>query len=151
MFFQRISEIESPVELKALYYKVLFRFLIVAGFMIFVVQMLPMNTMGFIFGPAWLSSLAYLKYLIFWFALNFVTSSLSFITYRINMMRAGLFLDALHFVLAIVAVYLAHVWGMNELEATKFLVISKVVYFSINILVILWFLERYTKKYQEKV
>ena len=151
VFFQRISEIESPVELKALYYKVLFRFLIVAGFMIFVVQMLPTNTMGFIFGPAWLSSLAYLKYLIFWFALNFVTSSLSFITYRINMMRAGLFLDALHFVLAIVAVYLAHVWGMNELEATKFLVISKVVYFSINILVILWFLERYTKKYQEKV
>ena len=151
VFFQRISEIESPVELKALYYKVLFRFLIFAGFMIFVVQMLPTNTMGFIFGPAWLSSLAYLKYLIFWFALNFVTSSLSFITYRINMMRAGLFLDALHFVLAIVAVYLAHVWGMNELEATKFLVISKVVYFSINILVILWFLERYTKKYQEKL
>ncbi len=65
-------------------------------------------------------------------------------------MRAGLFLDALHFVLAIVAVFLAHFWGMNELEATKFLVISKVVYFGINILVILWFLERYTKKHQQE-
>jgi len=57
----------------------------------------------------------------------------------------------LHFVLAIVAVYLAHIWGMNELEATKFLVISKVIYFSFNILVVLFFLERYARKNHEGV
>ena len=146
VFFQRISEIEDAKELRALYYKVLFRFLIAAAGMVFFVQMLPSNTMGFIFGEAWGNSFMYLKYLIYWFALNFVTSSLAFITYRINMQRVGLFLDALHFVLAIVAVYLAHMQGLNELEATKFLVISKVIYFSINILVVLFFLERYTRK-----
>ena len=146
VFFQRISEIEDAKELRALYYKVLFRFLIAAAGMVFFVQMLPSNTMGFIFGEAWGNSFMYLKYLIYWFALNFVTSSLAFITYRINMQRVGLFLDALHFVLAIVAVYLAHMQGLNELEATKFLVISKVIYFSINILVVLFFLERYRRK-----
>jgi lipopolysaccharide exporter len=151
VFFQRISEIEDPKELRALYYKVLFRFLIAAAGMVFLVQILPSNTMGFIFGAAWGSSFLYLKYLIYWFALNFVTSSLAFITYRINMQRVGLFLDALHFVLAIAAVYLAHHWGMNELEATKFLVISKVIYFSFNILVVLFFLERYTRKNHEQV
>jgi O-antigen/teichoic acid export membrane protein len=151
VFFQRISEIEDPKELRALYYKVLFRFLLAAAGMVFIVQMLPSNTMGFIFGDAWGSSFLYLKYLIYWFALNFVTSSLAFITYRINMQRVGLFLDALHFVLAIAAVYLAHHWGMNELEATKFLVISKVIYFSFNILVVLFFLERYTRKNHEQV
>ena len=150
VFFQRISEIEDPKELRALYYKVLFRFLIAAGGMILVVQLLPGNTMGYIFGEAWGNSFMYLKYLIYWFALNFVTSSLAFITYRINMQRVGLFLDALHFVLAIVSVYLAHSWGMNELEATKFLVISKVIYFSFNILVVLFFLERYTRKNHEE-
>lgn len=149
VFFQRISEIDDPKELRALYYKVLFRFLIAAVGMILIVQMLPSNTMGFIFGEAWGNSFMYLKYLIYWFALNFVTSSLAFITYRINMQRVGLFLDALHFVLAIVAVYLAHSWGMNELDATKFLVISKVIYFSFNILVVLFFLERYARKNQE--
>ena len=146
VFFQRISEIDDAKELRALYYKVLFRFLIAAAGMVFFVQMLPSNTMGFIFGEAWGNSFMYLKYLIYWFALNFVTSSLAFITYRINMQLVGLFLDALHFVLAIVAVYLAHMQGLNELEATKFLVISKVIYFSINILVVLFFLERYTRK-----
>ena len=149
VFFQRISEIDNPKELRALYYKVLFRFLLAAVGMIFIVQMLPSNTMGFIFGEAWGNSFMYLKYLIYWFALNFVTSSLAFITYRINMQRVGLFLDALHFVLAIAAVYLAHSWGMNELEATKFLVISKVIYFSFNILVVLFFLERYARKNYE--
>jgi hypothetical protein len=53
--------------------------------------------------------------------------------------------------LAIVAVYLAHHWGMNELEATKFLVISKVIYFSFNILVVLFFLERYARKNHDRV
>ena len=72
VFFQRISEIEDPKELRALYYKVLIRFLIAAAGMIFIVQMLPANTMGFIFGEAWGNSFMYLKYLIFWFALNFV-------------------------------------------------------------------------------
>ncbi len=151
VFFQRISEIEDPKELRSLYYKVLFRFLLAAAGMIFIVQMLPSNTMGFVFGEAWGNSFMYLKYLIYWFALNFVTSSLAFITYRIKMQRVGLFLDALHFVLAIVAVYLAHQWGMDELEATKFLVISKVIYFSFNILVVLFFLERYTRKNHEQV
>ncbi len=146
VFFQRISEIEDPKELRALYYKVLIRFLIAAAGMIFIVQMLPANTMGFIFGEAWGNSFMYLKYLIFWFALNFVTSSLAFITYRIKMQRVGLFLDALHFVLAILAVYLAHSWGMNELEATKILVISKFIYFSFNILVVLFYMERYVRK-----
>jgi O-antigen/teichoic acid export membrane protein len=151
VFFQRISEIEDPKELRALYYKVLLRFLVAAAGMVFIVQMLPANTMGVIFGKPWENSFLYLKYLIYWFALNFVTSSLAFITYRINMQRVGLFLDALHFILAIVAVYLAHIWGMNELEATKFLVISKVIYFSFNILVVLFFLERYTRKNHEQV
>ena len=146
VFFQRISEIEDPKELRALYYKVLIRFLIAAAGMIFIVQMLPANTMGFIFGEAWGNSFMYLKYLIFWFALNFVTSSLAFITYRIKMQRVGLFLDAIHFVLAILAVYLAHSWGMNELEATKILVISKFIYFSFNILVVLFYMERYVRK-----
>ena len=146
VFFQRISEIEDPKELRTLYYKVLIRFLIAAAGMIFIVQMLPANTMGFIFGEAWGNSFMYLKYLIFWFALNFVTSSLAFITYRIKMQRVGLFLDALHFVLAILAVYLAHSWGMNELEATKILVISKFIYFSFNILVVLFYMERYVRK-----
>lgn len=146
VFFQRISEIEDPKELRSLYYKVLVRFLAAAALMVFVVQMLPGNTMGVVFGAAWANSFMYLKYLVYWFALNFVTSSLAFITYRINMQRVGLFLDALHFVLAILAVYLAHHWGLNELEATKFLVISKVIYFSFNILVVLFFLERYARK-----
>lgn len=150
VFFQRISEIEDPKELRELYYKVLFRFLFVAAGMIFIVQMLPSNTMGFIFGQAWGNSFMYLKYLIYWFALNFVTSSLAFITYRINMQRVGLFLDALHFALAIFAVYLAHTWGMNELEATKFLVISKVIYFSLNIIVVLFYLERFVRSKHEQ-
>jgi hypothetical protein len=99
--------------------------------------------MGFIFGEQWNESLIYLQWLSGWFALNFVSSSIAFITYRIQMQRLGTLLDALHFILAIVAIYVAYTLGLNQIEALKFFAISKVVYFILNLIVISWRVERY--------
>jgi O-antigen/teichoic acid export membrane protein len=146
VFFQRISEIEDVRELRSLYYKSLFRFLLFSGAMVVFIQALPNSTTSFLFGEQWIYAIHYLKVLSFWFALNFVTSNLATITYRIQMQRAGFFLDAFHFVLVLASVYYAHWRGMNEWEATQILVLAKVIYFTINILVVVAFLERYVKR-----
>lgn len=143
VFFQRISEIEDAVELKRLYYKVLFRFLFFALLLVLFIWLIPQNAMGFIFGEQWNESLIYLQWLSGWFALNFVSSSIAFITLRIQMQRLGTLLDALHFILAIVAIYVAYILGLNQIEALKFFAISKVVYFILNLIVISWRVERY--------
>lgn len=146
VFFQRISEIEDARELRSLYYKSLFRFLLFSSAMVVFIQALPNSTTSFLFGEQWVYAIHYLKVLSFWFALNFVTSNLATITYRIQMQRAGFFLDAFHFVLVLASVYYAHWRGMNEWEATQILVLAKVIYFTINILVVVAFLERYVKR-----
>jgi len=146
VFFQRISEIEDARELRSLYYKSLFRFLLFSGAMVVLIQALPNSTTAVLFGEQWVYAIHYLKVLSFWFALNFVTSNLATITYRIQMQRAGFFLDAFHFVLVLASVYYAHWRGMNEWQATQILVLAKVIYFSINILVVVAFLERYVKR-----
>lgn len=143
VFFQRISEIEDAAELKKLYYKVLFRFLFFAIILVSFVWLLPQNTMGFVFGEQWSESLIYLQWLSGWFALNFVSSSIAFITYRIQMQRLGTLLDAMHFALAILAIYVAHEYGLNQIEALKFFAISKIVYFVLNLAVISWQVEKY--------
>jgi len=146
VFFQRISEIENPNQLQKLYFKALLQFMILASGLVILVWLLPDNTMGFIFGDAWVDSIQYLRLLSFWYALNFVTSSLSFIVLRIQMQRIGLALDALHFAIIFGSIIAAHYSNCSELEAVKWLVIAKVMYFAINIFTIQWQLHRYVKK-----
>jgi lipopolysaccharide exporter len=146
VFYQRISELDDPADLERFYTKNLMRFLVFAALMTGVIQVLPDNTMGFIFGSDWQPTMEYLKILVFWFALNFVTSSLAFITYRIRIQKAALFLDALHFAFIYSAILYSHHHGFNKVEALKALVWAKVVYFAINILLVYFLVKRYSRQ-----
>ncbi len=148
VFFQRISEMENADHLYKLYFKALIQFLLMASVMVIAVWLLPYNTMGFIFGESWTSSIEYLRLLSFWYAFNFVTASLSFIVIRIQMQRIGLILDALHFVLIYASIIAAHYFNCSEIEAVKWLVIAKVIYFTVHIFTIQWQLQRYVQKAQ---
>jgi O-antigen/teichoic acid export membrane protein len=146
VFFQKISEIEDVEELEKTYHKNMFRLLFVGLLSAGIVQLLPENTMGWVFGEAWAPSMVYLKYLSFWYAFNFLTSSLSFITLRIQMQKMSLFLDILHFVFVFGGIYIAHLMNLDMLGGVKMLVLSKVLYFSVNLLVILFYLRKYKNK-----
>ena len=146
VFFQKISEIEDAAELERVYRRSMWRFFGFSLLAVLVVQVLPDQTMGWVFGEAWAPSMPYLKYLSFWYAFNFMTSSLSFITLRIQMQRMSLVLDALHFVFVFGGIYLAHIWNMDMMGGVKMLVLSKVIYFMINLLVILVYVRKYRNK-----
>ncbi|MFO0361370.1 MAG: lipopolysaccharide biosynthesis protein [Flavobacteriales bacterium] len=146
VFYQRISEFDDPADLGRFYTKNLMRFLAFAALMVVVIQVWPDNTMGFIFGADWRPAMEYLKILVFWFALNFVTSSLAFITYRIRIQKAALFLDALHFAFIYGAILYSHHHDFNKVEALKALVCAKVVYFATNILLVYLLVKKYSRQ-----
>ncbi|MFO0386704.1 MAG: lipopolysaccharide biosynthesis protein [Flavobacteriales bacterium] len=148
VFYQRISEFTDPHELERFYTRNMLRFLGLAFVLIGFLQLLPDNTMGFIFGQEWQPAMEYLKILSFWFGLNFVTSSLAFITYRIRIQKTALFLDALHFAFIYGAILFAHQSGYDGLQALKALVVAKVVYFAVNIIVVLYHVRRYTRLFR---
>jgi hypothetical protein len=64
------------------------------------------------------------------------------------MQRIGLILDALHFVLIYASIIAAHYFNCSEIEAVKWLVIAKVIYFTVHIFIIQWQLQRYVQKAQ---
>ena len=146
VFFQKISEIEDVNELESMYHKNMLRLLLISLVAAGSVQLLPDNTMGWVFGEAWAPSMIYLKYLSFWYAFNFLTSSLSFITLRIQMQKMSLFLDTLHFAFVFGGIYLAHIMEMDMLGGVKMLVLAKVLYFIVNLVVILIYLRKYKNK-----
>lgn len=145
VFYQRISEFDSPAKLEIFYRGNLTRFLVFSLLFVIIIQVLPSETMGFVFGKEWSRAIDYLKILSYWYALNFATSSLSFITYRIGMQKISLLLDALHFAFVFAAIYYAQYNKFDEYRAAQALVFSKVIYFVINILVVLSVLRRYVR------
>lgn len=139
VYFQRITEIEDA-DLKPYYLKSLGRFALIGLTMIAFIWILPDNSMAFVFGNEWYDVMQYLRILVFWFAANFTASALSFILHRIRRQKLIFQLDALHFILILIALYGAWWSGLEPLEAMVVFVAAKVVYFIFNVLVTLRFL-----------
>lgn len=142
VFYQRIQQIHDGAELMKFYLTNLVRFLLFAALMIVVVHLLPNNSFGFIFGDDWNEALTYLRILCFWYALNFVISSLSFIFNRLHLQQYTLIADAVHFIAIISSFSYAHASGFGVLEAVEYMVITKVAYLLLNLVAILYFLHR---------
>jgi hypothetical protein len=112
--------------------------------------MLPENTIGFIFGAAWRDALIYLQILSYWYALNFVIGTLSFVIYRLGKQWYTLAIDAFHFVIVILAFWFARSNDYNEFEAVKAMVWAKVFYLVINAVIVFYFLNSHCKIVKSK-
>jgi hypothetical protein len=62
------------------------------------------------------------------------------------MQKMSLFLDILHFAFVFGGIYLAHIMEMDMLGGVKMLVLAKVLYFIVNLAVILVYLRKYKNK-----
>jgi O-antigen/teichoic acid export membrane protein len=146
VFYQRIQQIEDGFALKKFYITNLIRFMAFGGLMILGVYLLPANSLGFVFGEKWNQALEYLRILCFWYALNFAITSLSFIFNRLQLQHYTLVADAVHFVSIVVAFACAFHFGYDALGAVTIMVITKVVYLSLNLIAIIYFLDRYARQ-----
>lgn len=142
VFYQRISGIEDAIELRSFFLKNLARMLLFASAMVTIVQMLPANSLGIIFGEKWTDALAYLKILSYWYALNFAISSLSFIFNRLKLQWYTLVADVAHFIVVIFAFWWAWETGTDEIGAVKAMVVAKVIYLILNGAAVIYFLNR---------
>ena len=145
VFYQRITAIKDPKELQSFFIKNLLRFFVFASFMVLFIQLLPDATLGFIFGEQWTDALVYLRILSYWYALNFVLSSLSFIFNRLHLQWYTMVSDMVHFVVVVGGFAWSFYSGQTELEAVTTMVIVKVVYLMLNGTAVIYFLSRYAK------
>lgn len=134
VYFKRITSIDGAQELKENYLANLKRLLLISSGMIVAVWILPDNTMTVLFGEDWSEVLNYLRVLIFWFVANFAVSAVSFVNHRLRAQKMMFFLDLLHLVLVIIAIFIAWKLGLQELDSIKALVIAKVIYYLVHIL-----------------
>jgi len=86
--------------------------------------------------------LVYLKILSYWYALNFAISTLSFIFNRLKLQWYTLVADITHFIVVILAFWLAWKTGADEIGAVKAMVMAKVIYLVLNGAAVIYFLNR---------
>jgi len=145
VFYQRIFDITDAALLRAFYWKLFRYFLLAAAGLIGMVWLIPEALVEWVFGEGWGVTINYLRILCFWFALNFVSSSLSFISYRLNLQRFTFFMDLLHLVLMLSSVAIAWALNWTDYEAVVALSVSKVLYFLIYFSMIWYFLNRHVR------
>jgi lipopolysaccharide exporter len=132
VFYQRISHITDGKELQTYFLTNSKKLLLIGLAPILIAWLLPGELMGWIFGHEWIDAMSYLQILSIWFGLNFVTSSVSFIFFRLHLQRVNLILDAIHFISVIVGFYLARYYGLDVLGAVVVLVIIKFAFICTN-------------------
>lgn len=139
VFYQRISTLSDTSEIRTLFFKFFFRLLGISILMVVVVLLVPNEVYALALGEKWEFLGDYMRLLIFWFALNFITSCLAFVNYRLKKQRAMLALDFLHFVLVVGSICYGFYSGKSEWETLQLFVIGKVIFFIINICAMVYF------------
>jgi lipopolysaccharide exporter len=145
VFYQRIHDIDDALRLRAFYWKMFRYFMLAAAGLIGVVWLIPASLVEWVFGSGWGETMHYLRILCFWFAFNFVSSSLSFISYRLNLQRFTFVMDLLHLLLMLASVQGAWMAGMDAYQAVIALSATKVIYLSIYFALIGVYLNRHVR------
>lgn len=143
VFYQRISEVDSPDDLRRVYDRSLRPLLIIAAAVVVGVYLLPDGTLDFIFGEEWKGVQPYIEILIFWFAINFVSTSISFILLRLGKQKQMLYLDVLHFVLVIGSIYVGIFLDWSAIDTLKLFTAVQSAYYGFIVLLGRTYLGKY--------
>lgn len=143
VYYQRLAHAQNESSIQSDYLRSLKRMIAPGLALIVFVWLLPAQTTAFVFGDQWLEVLAYLRILIFWFVANAIGTSLAFTLHRIRAQKLILKLDAIHFVVIIIALFSAYTAGCTPKQALLVFVATKVIYYAFNMRITWMALKRF--------
>lgn len=145
VYYQHITQLRDGHSLYRSYRKMMVTFSLASLALIVLIQFIPDDAIGWVFGSRWAAATPYLKILIFWYSANFTVGSLAFMLHRIRKQKHILMLDSLHLVLITIALLAAWFWNADLLTTTLCFVAGKVLYFAIQATTTLSLLKQHTE------
>jgi len=94
-----------------------------------IVLVLPDGTIDFLLGNKWKGTQPYVEILVFWFVINFVSTSVSFINLHLGKQKQMLYLDLIHAVLAFGSIFLGIGLGYNGIETLRLFTIAQALFY----------------------
>lgn len=90
VFYKKISEVSDYLIIRKIYLKASFSLSIIVIILVIIIVLIPNHWFQIILGQKWKGIGVYMNIMVFWIAISFVTSSLSFIYNRIQKQKTAL-------------------------------------------------------------
>lgn len=129
VFYQRVSEIEDGITLMKIYKNSLKPLMAISISAVIVVLAIPDGTVDYVLGPEWKGTQPYLQILVFWFVINFLSTSVSFINIHLGKQKQMLYLDFIHAVLAFGSIFIGVGMGLGGLNTLKLFTAAQAIFY----------------------
>lgn len=133
VFFRKLAEIDDLRSLRNKYLAFAGVLAIPAALMPLTLYALPNSWVVYVLGDKWELMLPVARIMSLWMALAFISSSLSFIYLKLNMQRTMFVIDALHLLLVIGSIYLAHTLYGDFMTSLYFFTAAQLIHYLIAI------------------
>jgi len=133
VFFQKITDIKNKQELKEIYLYFIKKLSLLSILLFFIIVFLPANFYLFIFGDKWEGIDVVIKILIIWYAVSFVSSSVSFIYTRLERQKEMFYFDLFHLFILLLFFLYTYFFKLDFYLFLKIYVVLKVIIYLIAI------------------
>ena len=146
VFFNKISKVSDRQMILRQYLKSATLLGFGSIVFLFFVQMINKEIVTFIFGQKWGAVTSYLKALSFWFAIQFVASSLSSIYIRLRKLKINVVFDIVHILLIFGSIYIGF-YHYNSYKVSLYILIAtKAFFYSTSIVLAIYFIRKVKAK-----
>ena len=138
VFYQRVSEIDDGKTLMKVYVDSLKPLAVIALSVVIAVLALPDGTIDLILGGKWKGTQPYVEILVFWFVINFVSTSVSFIHLHLGKQKQMLYLDIIHATMAFGAIFIGIGLDFSGLNTLRLFTASQALFY-IGMILLGWY------------
>ena len=141
VFFQKLTDIKKLSELKKIYIKFIQKLFIISFLLFIIVYSIPSSWYIVIFGDRWEGIDKIVKILIIWYAISFVSSSVSFIYTRLERQKEMFYFDIFHLFVISIFFLITYIYKLEFYLFLELYVFLKVIIYLIAIFLALRFLD----------
>lgn len=133
VFYQKISEIKSKKEMFRAYRNNAAMLFSVGLLASVVIHLIPSKWIEQSLGAEWTEILVYLKILILYLMVSFVSSALSFIYIRLGKQKVVLFFDFIHLGMIYLSIIGGHALYNNPVDTMKLFALAQLIFYTFTI------------------
>jgi len=143
VLYERFSREKNYQILRQEYLKSIGYLTALSTVMIGFVWVLPSNTIGFIFGTEWNDALICIQILVFWFAAQFISGTLSIMYTRLEKESWTFFIQLFNLTLSTAAIFVAYSSSMDVINALILFTVAKGVLYGLVLIFPVTLMRRY--------
>ncbi|MGD1848898.1 MAG: lipopolysaccharide biosynthesis protein [Salibacteraceae bacterium] len=148
VYYKELAGLHTQEELRKVYQKHMLRLFAVSASLVIGAYLVPSTVVVWLLGDQWTNLMDYLRIVIIWISISFVSSSLSFIYIRLRRQRTMMYFDGLHLLMVAVGISGGYAWFGTVKPTLWCYTIAQSVFYLLAIVLAFVFINRFRPESQ---